>query len=298
MILQRPMRLLGEVHRGPELTRGKSVVSTETNETKRISVPEIAARKGGEPVVCLTAYTAPMAKILDPHVDMLLIGDSMGMVLYGMDTTLGVTLDMSINHGAAVVRGSKHALIIVDMPFATYEESPEQAYRNCARVLAETGCAAVKLEGGEEMAETVGFLVERGIPVQGHVGLMPQSVNTAGGFRVQGKSEDEAAKVLADACAISDAGAFSIVIEGTVETVAAEITTSVPALTIGIGASPACDGQVLVTEDVIGLFTEFTPKFVKKYAEVGEEVGRAASAFSAEVRSRAFPAPEHCYGKK
>ncbi len=273
-------------------------MSTETNQTKRISVPEIAARKGGEPVVCLTAYTAPMAKILDRHVDMLLIGDSMGMVLYGMESTLGVTLDMAINHGAAVVRGSRRACIVVDMPFATYEESPEQAYRNCARVLAETGCAAIKLEGGEEMAATVRFLVERGIPVQGHVGLMPQSVNAAGGYRVQGKTAAEAAKVRADASAISDAGAFSIVIEGTVEDVAAEITKDISALTIGIGASPACDGQVLVTEDVIGLFTEFTPKFVKKYADVGAEIGRAAAEYSAEVKSRAFPGPEHCYGKK
>ncbi|MFP6734403.1 MAG: 3-methyl-2-oxobutanoate hydroxymethyltransferase [Rhodospirillales bacterium] len=273
-------------------------MSTETNETKRISVPDIAARKGGEPVVCLTAYTAPMAKILDPHVDMLLIGDSMGMVLYGMPSTLGVTLEMAINHAAAVVRGSRRACIIVDMPFATYEESPELAFRNCARVLSETGCAGIKLEGGEEMADTVRFLVERGIPVQGHVGLMPQSVNAAGGYRVQGKNPEEAAKIKADARAISDAGAFSIVIEGTVEDVAAEITGEIAALTIGIGASPACDGQVLVTEDAIGLFTDFTPKFVKKYADVGAEIGRAAAEYSAEVKSRAFPAAEHCYGKK
>jgi 3-methyl-2-oxobutanoate hydroxymethyltransferase len=273
-------------------------LSTGTNETRRISVPEIAARKGGEPVVCLTAYTAPMAKILDPHVDLLLIGDSMGMVLYGMNSTLGVTLEMVINHGAAVVRGSQRACIIVDMPFATYEESRELAYRNCARVLAETGCAGIKLEGGEEMADTVQFLVERGIPVQGHVGLMPQSVNAAGGYRVHGRNPLEASKIKADARAISDAGAFSIVIEGTVEDVAAEITGEIAALTIGIGASPACDGQVLVTEDAIGLFTEFTPKFVKKYAEVGEEIGRAAAEYAAEVKSRAFPAAEHCYGKK
>ncbi|MBT3883527.1 MAG: 3-methyl-2-oxobutanoate hydroxymethyltransferase [Rhodospirillaceae bacterium] len=297
MLWERPERAL-TVRSVTGIYHGIPSLSTETKETKRISVPEIAARKGGEPVVCLTAYTAPMAKILDHHVDMLLIGDSMGMVLYGMPSTLGVTLDMAINHGAAVVRGSRRACIVVDMPFATYEESPEQAYRNCARVLAETGCAAVKLEGGEEMAATVRFLVERGIPVQGHVGLMPQSVNAAGGFKVQGKTAAEAAKVKADARAISDAGAFSIVIEGTVEDVAAEITDDISAVTIGIGASPACDGQVLVTEDVIGLFTEFTPKFVKKYADVGAAIGRAAAEYSAEVKSRAFPGPEHCYGKK
>ncbi len=273
-------------------------MSTATNKTKRITVTEIAARKGGEPVVCLTAYTAPMAKILDPHVDLLLIGDSMGMALYGMDSTLGVTIDMAIAHGAAVVRGSRRACVIVDMPFGSYQESPEQAYRNCARVMAETGASGIKLEGGEEMAATVRFLVARGIPVQGHVGLMPQSFNTAGGYRVQGKNQLEAAKVEADAQAISDAGAFSIVIEGTVEDVAAEITNKISAVTIGIGASPACDGQVLVTEDAIGMFTEFTPKFVKKYAEVGEEIGRAAADYAAEVRTRAFPAPEHCYGKK
>jgi len=267
-------------------------------QTNRITVTDIAARKGGEPVACLTAYTAPMAKILDPHVDLLLMGDSLGMALYGMSSTLGVTLDMVIAHGAAVVRGSERACVIVDMPFATYQESPAQAYRNCARVVAETGCAGIKLEGGEEMAETVRFLVARGIPVQGHVGLMPQSFNTAGGYRVQGKNQLEAAKIKFDAAAISEAGAFSIVIEGTIENVAAEITKNISAVTIGIGASPTCDGQVLVTEDVIGLFTEFTPKFVKKYADVGEAIGEAAAEYAKDVKSRAFPGPEHCYVKK
>ncbi|MBT3991672.1 MAG: 3-methyl-2-oxobutanoate hydroxymethyltransferase [Rhodospirillaceae bacterium] len=263
---------------------------------RRVSVPDIAARKGGEPVVSLTAYTAPMAKILDPHCDFLLVGDSLGMVLYGLDSTLGVTLDMAINHGAAVVRGSSQACVVVDMPFGTYQESPEQAYRNCARVLVETGCAAVKIEGGAEMAETVSFLVERGIPVMGHVGLMPQSVNIAGGYRAHGRNQDEARKIKDDAHAIADAGAFALVIEGVVEQLASDITREIQIVTIGIGASAACDGQVLVTEDAMGMFTEFTPKFVKRFAEMGEEMSRAAADYAKEVKARTFPAAEHCYG--
>lgn len=274
-------------------------MSTNTGKAgkeRRVTVPEIAARKGGEPVVSLTAYTAPMAKILDPHCDFLLVGDSMGMVLYGLDSTLGVTLGMAINHGAAVVRGSSHACVVVDMPFGTYQESPEQAYRNCARVMIETGCAAVKIEGGTEMADTVRFLVERGIPVMGHVGLKPQSVHIAGGYRAHGRNQDEAAKIKADAHAIADAGAFSIVIEGVVEHLAAEITREISVVTIGIGASAACDGQVLVTEDAMGMFDDFTPKFVKRYAEMGEEMGKAAAEYAKEVKARTFPADEHCYG--
>jgi 3-methyl-2-oxobutanoate hydroxymethyltransferase len=279
-------------------TNSNLKIVPKNGSVRRVSVPDIAARKGGVPVVSLTAYTAPMAKILDPHCDFLLVGDSLGMVLYGLDSTLGVTLDMAINHGAAVVRGSSHACIIVDMPFGTYQESKEQAYRNCARVLVETGCAAVKIEGGTEMAETVAFLVERGIPVMGHIGLKPQSVNVAGGYRAHGRNLDEAAKIKQDAHAIADAGAFSIVIEGVIEGLAAEITSEIPVVTIGIGASAECDGQVLVTEDAMGMFTDFTPKFVKRFAEMGDEMGKAAAEYAKEVKARTFPADEHCYGKK
>ena len=273
-------------------------MSTDTSKIKkinRVSVPDLAGRKNGAPIVSLTAYTAPMAKILDPHCDFLLVGDSLGMVLYGMDSTLGVTLDMMINHGLAVVRGSKKACIIVDMPFGTYQESPETAYRNCVRVMAETGCDAVKIEGGSEMAKTVLFLVERGIPVMGHVGLKPQSFNMSGGYRAHGRDQVEADRIKEDARAISNAGAFAIVIEGVIEDLAAEITRGLNAVTIGIGASAQCDGQILVTEDAIGMFTEFTPKFVKRYSETADEIGRAAAEYAQEVRARTFPANEHCY---
>lgn len=267
-------------------------------QIKRQTVVDIVAHKNGQPVVMLTAYTAPMAKLFDPHVDMLLVGDSLGMVLYGMDTTLPVTLEMMIAHGAAVVRGSQQAMVVVDMPFGSYQESPAQAFRNAARVLSESGAAAVKLEGGEEMAETVEFLVRRGVPVVGHVGLTPQHVNAFGGFRSRGRGEAEADKIRRDAQAISDAGAFAIVIEGTVEQLAREITASVNAITIGIGASPACDGQVLVSEDILGLFTDFRPKFVKRYADLASTVSDAAATYAGEVRSRAFPSAEYCFGVK
>ena len=263
---------------------------------KRITTPELAARKGGDPIAVLTAYTAPMAQFLDEHVDCLLVGDSLGMVVYGLDTTLGVSLDMMINHGAAVVRGSQHACVVVDMPFASYQESPELAYRNAARVIQETGCDAVKLEAGVALASTIEFLAQRGIPVMGHVGLMPQSVNTYGGFRVQGKETAAARQVIDDARAVADAGAFSIVVEGVMEPVAREITDVVPVPTIGIGASPECDGQVLVSEDLLGLFSGFSPKFVKRYAELGDEIGKAAAAYAVDVRARRFPAAEHCFG--
>ena len=264
----------------------------------RITVPQIAARKGGEPLVCLTAYTAQMAKRLDPHVDFLLVGDSLGMVVYGFDSTLPVTLEMMIAHGAAVVRGSARACIVVDLPFGSYQESPEQAFRSAARVLAETGAAAVKLEGGEEMAETVRFLAQRGVPVCGHVGLRPQAVMAAGGFRVTGRGEAEAAQVRRDAEAIAAAGAFAIVLEGMVEPLAAAITQAVPVPTIGIGASAACDGQILVTEDVLGLFSDFRPRFVKRYAELGEAITPAVEAYAAEVRARSFPGPEHAFAPR
>lgn len=261
-------------------------------QSRRLRVGDF--RKGGTPIVCLTAYTAPLARLLDPYVDMLLVGDSLGNVIYGFETTLPVTLDMMIAHGAAVVRGSDRACVVVDMPFATYQESPEAAYRNAARLLAETGCAGVKLEGGAEMAETVAFLTKRGIPVCGHVGLLPQSVN-ATGLRARGRDEEESARILADAGAVAGSGAFALVVEGTLEPVARAVTEAVAIPTIGIGASPACDGQVLVTDDLLGLFTEFRPRFVKRYAELAGQVAAAAAAYAGDVRARRFPAPEHCF---
>ncbi|SNS28887.1 MULTISPECIES: 3-methyl-2-oxobutanoate hydroxymethyltransferase [unclassified Azospirillum] len=269
-----------------------------TSQIKRISVPEIAARKGQQPVSVLTAYTVSTARLLDPHVDCLLVGDSLGMVVYGLDSTLGVTLEMMIAHGAAVVRGSARACVVVDLPWATYQESPQQAFRNAARVLAETGAQAVKLEGGEEMADTVDFLVRRGIPVMGHVGLTPQAVNALGGYRARGRSDAEQHKILGDARAIAEAGAFSVVVEGVVEPLARQITESIPAVTIGIGASAACDGQVLVSDDMLGLFGGFTPKFVKRYATLGEQIEAAAAAYTADVQARVFPGPEHVFPVK
>jgi 3-methyl-2-oxobutanoate hydroxymethyltransferase len=254
--------------------------------------------KGGAPIVGLTAYTAPIATLLDPHVDFLLVGDSVGMVVYGFESTLPVTTEMMVAHGAAVVRATSQALIVVDLPFGSYQASREQAFRTAARILAETGCAAVKLEGGAEMADTVRFLTERGVPVMGHIGLMPQSVHAAGGFRVQGRDDQQAARLSADAVAIADAGAFSLVIEGTVEPVARAITESVPIPTIGIGASPMCDGQILVIDDVLGVFTQFKPRFVKRYAELAPLISAAAADYAADVRARRFPGPEHCFGMK
>lgn len=269
-----------------------------SNLTARQSVPALRARKGGEPIVCLTAYTAPVARLLDPHVDILLVGDSLGMVVYGLDSTLPVTLDMMIAHGAAVVRASERACVVVDLPFGSYQESKEAAFRASARVMAETGAQAVKLEGGLEMAETVAFLTARGIPVMGHVGLTPQSVNTLGGYKAVGRDAEAAERIAADARAIAEAGAFTLVIEGTMEALARRITQEVAIPTIGIGGSPACDGQVLVTDDMLGLFGAFQPKFVKRYANLGETVSEAAATYAAEVRTRAFPGPEHCFGVK
>lgn len=262
---------------------------------RRVSTPQIRARKGGEPIVCLTAYTTQMARWLDPHVDLLLVGDSLGMVLYGFDSTLPVTLDMMIAHGSAVMRGASRACVIVDLPFGSYQASPEQAFHSAARIMSETGASGVKLEGGEVMAETVRCLVQRGIPVCAHVGLMPQAVNVAGGFKATGRSDEEARQVTRDAEAMAEAGAFAVVLEGTLEPVAAAITRSLPIPTIGIGASPACDGQILVSEDVFGLFSDFTPRFVKRYADLGSRIAEAASAYSADVRARRFPAMEHCF---
>jgi 3-methyl-2-oxobutanoate hydroxymethyltransferase len=265
---------------------------------KRVTAPAILARKGGEPIVSLTAYTMRMAQLLDPHCDFLLVGDSLGQVIYGLPSTIPVSLEMMCAHGAAVVRGSWHALVAVDMPFGSYEESPGQAFRSAACILKETGAAAVKLEGGEAMAETVSFLVRRGIPVIGHVGLTPQAVNVLGGYRARGRDDAEADKVIADARAVADAGAFCIVIEGVMEEIAAKATKAVTCPTIGIGASVACDGQILVTEDMMGMF-ERTPRFVKRFGDLASEISMAAATYAADVKSRAFPTEEQIYrGKK
>lgn len=263
---------------------------------RRLSITDIRAMKGKQPVVSLTAYTTPIAKLLDPHVDLLLVGDSLGMVLYGFDSTLPVTMDLMIAHGRAVMRGARRACVIVDMPFASYQESPEQAFRNAARLMSETGCDGVKLEGGSEMADTIRFLVDRGIPVLGHIGLMPQLVNAFGSYRSRGRTDAEVRKITQDAEAVVDAGAFAFVIEGTLEPIARQISEASPVPTIGIGASAGCDGQVLVSDDMLGLFSDFKPKFVKRYAELGSIVENAVETYAREVRERSFPAPEHTFG--
>jgi 3-methyl-2-oxobutanoate hydroxymethyltransferase len=238
-----------------------------------------------------------MARALDPHVDLLLVGDSLGMVIYGFESTLPVTLDMMVMHGAAVRRGSEHACLVVDLPFGSYQESTEQAFRSAARLMKETGCSAVKMEGGRELAPTVEFLAKRGIPVMGHVGLMPQSVNTLGGYRARGRASDEAAGVMADAIAIAEAGAFSVVVEAVAEPLGREITSAVAIPTIGIGASVACDGQILVLEDMLGLSPR-VPKFVKRYGDIGPSIAKAIETYAKEVRERTFPAPEHTYPER
>lgn len=263
----------------------------------RITAPVIKARKGGEPIVCLTAYTAPFAKILDEHADILLVGDSMGMVIYGMDSTLPVTVDMMLNHGRAVVKGSKKACVVVDMPFASYQQSAAQAFENAAKIMADTGCNAVKLEGGSEMADTIKFLVERGIPVMGHVGLMPQMVNAYGGYGCRGKTPEGRKKVIEDAISVQNAGCFAIVIEGVVESLAREVTEKTNIPVIGIGGSSACDGQVLVSEDMAGLFTDFKPKFVRRYGNLAGELQSAAASYASDVKSRKFPAKENVFGE-
>ncbi|PSJ59804.1 3-methyl-2-oxobutanoate hydroxymethyltransferase [Pseudaminobacter soli (ex Li et al. 2025)] len=266
-----------------------------TGHSRAVTPPQVVAAKGGTPLVCLTAYTTPMARLVDAHCDIALVGDSVGMVLHGLPSTLGVTLDMMIMHGKAVRRGLEHALMVVDMPFGSYEEGPEQAFRNASRVMAEAGCAAVKLEGGETMAETIRFLTRRGIPVMAHVGLTPQAVNTFGGYTVQGRGE-AASRIIRDAKAVADAGAFSVVLEKVPESLASRITKELAIPTIGIGASAACDGQVLVVDDMLGMFTDFRPKFVKRYAELGTEAASAIEMYAAEVRARIFPAAEHVFG--
>ena len=256
--------------------------------------PDIRARKGGDPLVMLTAYTTPIARIADPQCDMLLVGDSLGMVLHGLPSTLGVTLEMMILHGRAVVRGAQKAMVVIDLPFASYEESPEQAFRNAARLIAKTGAAAVKLEGGVHMAETIAFLSARGVPVMAHIGLTPQAVNTLGGYKVVGRAA-EAEKVFADARAVEAAGAFSVVLEKVPAALAGQISAALRIPTIGIGAGAQCDGQVLVVDDMLGLFTEFRPKFVKRYADLGALATNAIADYAAEVRARAFPGPEHSF---
>jgi len=268
---------------------------------KRLTVPAVRGRKVGgataEPLVMLTAYTVRMAQLLDPHCDILLVGDSLGQVIYGLPSTIPVSLEMMCAHGAAVVRGSYHSLVIVDMPFGSYESSPEQAFLSAARILKETGAAGVKLEGGEAMASTVAFLSARGIPVMAHVGLTPQAVNTLGGYGARGRGAAEEKKILADARAVAEAGCFAMVIEGVVEPLAIAITKAVSCPTIGIGASAQCDGQVLVAEDMLGLF-ERTPRFVKRFGDMAANISEAASAYAVDVRSRAFPTPDQTYQRK
>ena len=268
---------------------------------KRLTVPAIRERKvdgvTAEPIVMLTAYTARQAQLLDANCDLLLVGDSLGQVIYGLPSSVPVTLEMMAAHGAAVVRGSYHAVVIVDLPFGSYEESPAQAFANASRLLKETGCTGVKLEGGTAMAETISFLSARGIPVMGHVGLVPQAVNQLGGYNARGRSKAEAAKIVADAVAVDKAGAFAIVVEGVVEPLAVEVTRTVACPTIGIGASAQCDGQVLVTDDMLGMF-ERVPRFVKRYEAIAETISGAAARYAEEVRARTFPGIEQTYQPK
>ena len=263
----------------------------------RLTVPEIRARKGREKIVCLTAYTAPIAAILDPIVDLLLVGDSLGMVIHGLTSTVGVTLEMMILHGQAVMRGSRRALVVVDLPFGSYEESPQQAFRSATEIMAKTGCQAVKIEAFEGVDATIAFLTQRGIPVMGHVGLRPQAVNVDGGFRAKGRTLIERDRVIAEAQAAEQAGAFAIVVEGVAPDLADEITAMVKIPTIGIGASPQCDGQILVTDDMVGLF-DWTPKFVRRYGKLRHEIEKAAAGYADDVRRGQFPAAAEMYHLK
>ena len=267
---------------------------SQVSRNRGMSVADFRRRKGGQPLVCLTAYTTPVARLLDPICDLLLIGDSVGMVVYGLPSTVPVTLEMMVAHGAAVVRGASQSLVIVDLPFGSYQESPAQAFRSSARVMAETGCAGVKLEGGLEMAETIAFLVARGVPVLGHVGLQPQSVHAYGGYGARGRAEAEAERIMADARAVAEAGAFAMVVEGVVEPLAQRITEAVPVPTIGIGASAACDGQILVSDDALGLFAEFKPKFVKHYADLAGAIRAGAAGLRRRRPRPPLPRPGAC----
>jgi 3-methyl-2-oxobutanoate hydroxymethyltransferase len=267
------------------------------DEIKRLTAPDIRARKRGEPIVALTSYHAHTARLVDKYCDVILVGDSLGMVMHGLETTVPVTLDMMILQGHAVMRGSKHALVVVDMPFGSYEASKEQAFMNAARVMKETGCGAIKVEGGRRLAETVRFLTERGVPVMGHVGLTPQAINTIGSFRAQGREEKDWGPIEDDAKSVADAGAFSIVIEAVAEPLARRITEHVAVPTIGIGASAACDGQILVLEDMLGLSPR-VPRFVKRYGDIGPGIEAAISGYANDVRARAFPGADNVYGMK
>ncbi|AKQ42026.1 3-methyl-2-oxobutanoate hydroxymethyltransferase [Aurantiacibacter atlanticus] len=268
---------------------------------RRLTVPKIRARKTDgvtqEPIVMLTAYTARQAQLLDPHCDMLLVGDSLGQVIYGLPSTVPVTMEMMSNHAAAVVRGSYHSVVVVDLPFGAYEMSPQHAFEAAARLLKESGAAAVKLEGGEAMAETVAFLSQRGIPVMGHIGLTPQAVNVLGGYAARGRSDAEAKKIVDDARALDEAGAFAVVIEGVIEPIAIAVTKAIACPTIGIGASAQCDGQVLVAEDMLGMF-ERVPRFVKKYGDIASTISDTAAQYAKEVRERSFPGPDQLYQPK
>ena len=265
-----------------------------TSPVRSVLPPEIRARKGGAPLVVLTAYSTPVARLVDPHCDVVLVGDSVGMVIHGLPSTLGVTMEMMILHGRAVVRGAAQAMPVIDMPFGSYEQSPQQAFANASRLMAETGAPSVKLEGGVHMADTIAFLTARGVPVMAHIGLTPQAVNTLGGYKVIGRA-DEAASVMADAKAVEAAGAFAVVLEKVPAGLAGQITSALAIPTIGIGAGVDCDGQVLVVDDMLGLFTDFRPKFVKRYAELGKAADEAIAAYAADVRARAFPGPEHSF---
>jgi 3-methyl-2-oxobutanoate hydroxymethyltransferase len=267
------------------------------NEIRRLTAPDIFARKGGDPIVCLTSYHAHTARLVDKYCDVILVGDSLGMVMHGLETTVPVTLEMMILQGHAVMRGSKRALVVVDLPFGSYEASKEQAFMTAVQVLKQTGCGAIKLEGGKRMAETIGFLVERGVPVMAHVGLTPQSINVLGSFRAQGREEADWARIEEDALAVAQAGAFSVVIEAVAEPLARKLTEAVRIPTIGIGASPACDGQILVLEDMLGLSPR-VPKFVKRYGDLGPSIENAVADYAAEVRARRFPGPDQVYAMK
>ena len=272
-------------------------MSSQMAQFKRLMAPDIAAKKGVEPIVSLTSYHAHTAAIADKYCDFLLVGDSLGMVMHGFETTVPVTLDLMIMHGKAVVRGAKRALVVVDMPFGSYEESPEVAFRNAARVMKETDCGAVKLEGGRRMGATIQYLVERGIPVMAHIGLTPQSINVIGGFKAQGREEAQWAEIEEDAKVVADSGAFSVVLEAMAEPLAERITKALSIPTIGIGASAACDGQILVMEDMLGLSPR-VPKFVKEFGSIGESIDKAIGWYAEEVRKRSFPEPRHTYAMK
>ena len=273
-------------------------MSAQRQETvRRLAAPDITARKGGAPIVCLTAYTAPMAELLDDHCDLLLVGDSVGMVVHGLPNTVGVTMEMMILHGQAVMRTSRKAMVVVDMPFGAYEGAPETAYQNAVRIMKETGASAVKVESGSTVVETIAYLVKRGVPVMGHVGLRPQAVLVDGGFKAKGRAGEERARILEEAKATAAAGAFAVVVEGVAEGLAREITEAIAAPTIGIGASAGCDGQILVTDDMLGLF-DWTPKFVRRYADLRGEISKAIAAYADDVRQRRFPGPAEIYFAK